>query len=113
MTDKPKYAVLKWADWENLTAYELPYPSAMTPLLLPDAEIIRKQDITSGPIFHMYANLILSYADLLTGDVGNFRPRPSAASDEQLKHLQDVADHFHNAALDAENLPLISKKLPD
>lgn len=107
--DHPKYAVLKWDDWIRLrngaleAAAKIAWPEGLPDhILVHDAEVIRKQDATSGPVFHLYANLIQAYQDLLD-------PRGEADA-----RLTEIADHFHNAALDADQIRLHGKsKLPD
>ena len=100
----PKYAVLKWDDWEHLLEvlelvddpFEGPTAVDMAKAYaLEDAEVIRKQDITSGPVFHLYANLIRSFVDLLQG------PLPIT---DRYDALQEIADHFHEAANEADEI---------
>lgn len=113
MTDlaPPKYACLKWADWlDILDALDKGHrigPSMAVQMLLQDAEVIRHQDVTSAPIFHAYAGIILSYVEVLS-TIGD--PDPYIES-EVIQGLQAIADHFHEAALKAEKHP--AKKLPD
>jgi hypothetical protein len=99
-----KYIVFKKIDmedvpvdlWDQVRQYIEP---------IDDAEVIRKQDITSGPVFHLYANLIHAFIDL------EFPPTiPTILRQE----LGEIADHFHNAGLDADEIRAAGKaKLPD
>ena len=98
--ETPKYAILKWEDWQTLLNQE-PTGACWMDLLVADGEVIRKQDITAAPIFHHYASQINTFIELgkkfgLPFDFGR---------------LEQIAEHFHNAALDAEALPV--HKIPD
>lgn len=101
---EPKYAVLKWKDWQAIremcvrgmivsTNEPAPFEEEVDGRVLVDAEVIRKQDYTAAPIFHLYANLIQTFIDM--------------------GHTIDPAirDHFHEAAMDAEAWE--HKKVPD
>ena len=102
----PKYAVVKWKDWcviYDAAVAEVPLPmeklSSHAPLIS-DAEVIRHQDIAAAPIYSAYAHMIISFADLLHLD-----------SSTRSAELTAIADHFHHAALLAEEHPF--KRLPD
>lgn len=106
--DTPKYAVLRWDDWRKVRdAAQTNTPGSIHPsvnwphdLLVSDAEVVRKQDITSGPIFHTYANVMYTYRE--------FAPI----------HMRDsllaIADHFAEAAAEADEIRREGNaKLPD
>lgn len=109
--DTPKYAVLKWDDWRALrnAACEqdiaFNWPEDMPDrLLVSDAEVIRAQDVTAAPLFHMYANLVQTFRDLMTNHI-------SDANDDNLSR---IADHFHQAGVEADALRASGgTKLPD
>ena len=100
----PKYVVLKTADLERER------PGLLDMVLedvepLTDAEVIRKQDITSGSVFHLYANLIVSFIELMEG------PHPVVSTYDALRQ---IADHFHEAANESDELRKQgAAKLPD
>lgn len=104
-----KYVVLKIEDWDDIrTRFSYADPKLIDhidKLPVPDAEVIRKQDITAGPIFHLYSHLLHSYMELLASS--------AIVMDEtvDIDYLLGVADHFHEAAVDADQWPV--KKLPD
>jgi hypothetical protein len=98
----PKYAVLKWDDWENLkkvTAKAIPGLDAWR---VQDAEVIRQQDLTAAPLFYAYASIIHSFADLAS----------QTGTPTQYESLREVADHFMGAAETSEALGE-HRKLPD
>jgi hypothetical protein len=104
-----KYVVMKREDWEKVRRHEFLNAEEK---LLPDAEVIRKQDITSAPIFHAYSGIVLSYIEVLRSicdSVDNTQELNRIT--KQINQLQEVADHFHDAALSAELWP--TRKLPD
>jgi hypothetical protein len=99
----PKYAILKWEDWELIKRQRSFTGDSLDSMLLNDAEVIRGQDITAAPIFHAYSSIILSFMEFLN-------PGPGIGS-ERLNYLQQVSDHFHEAALKSEARD--DRKLPD
>jgi len=101
MMTLPKYAVLRVADWDQIksTLGQHPTDNWDQAFLLDDAEVIRKQDITSGPIFHTYSSIIMSFIDL------------DPNMDHKTKgNLMEIADHFHVAAMQAAQWP--GRRLP-
>jgi hypothetical protein len=98
-----KYAVLKWSDWEEFVIKAVVQAGIMpeAPILVDDAEVVRKQDLTSAPIFYLYSNLVRSYIDLVGPNL----------SPDHVVALIEIADHFHEAGLDADEWP--GKRLPD
>jgi hypothetical protein len=117
---EPKYAVLKWEDWVGLKDWILngtvpddwprteegTFHPPSGKFLIKDAEVIRKQDITSAPIFHAYSSIIMSYVEVLLSLGAEADPETM----KRIEGLQEIADHFHRAAVDAELWP--TKKLP-
>lgn len=103
-----KYAVMKIDDWNNLVDVldrqgMVDDSRSIDELLISDAEVIRGQDITSGPIFHTYASTLIAFRDLLIINGG--------ISEAEGEKLLDIADHFHHAAVEAEGY--LFKRLPD
>lgn len=90
------------------------------PSPVPDAVVIRRQDIFAPPAFDAYANAIQCVIEALlkvSGEleepmskVPEFFPATTFTPQEVAKRLQDVADYFHaqaSIAYDSE------RKLPD
>lgn len=105
-----KYVVFKQSDWDEFTdwlADALRGESCPLPFELGDAEVIRKQDITAAPIFHHYASQLLTMAEMAASTFDVAGPEAQAT----LRRLREIADHFHEAAVDAEQWPV--KKVPD
>jgi hypothetical protein len=127
---KPKYVVLKTADWKRVqkeaaalfnahpekpgeaSSAAITIASWDRDLTVLDAEVIRHQDITSGPIFHLYSNIINTFVDLVSGD--------TAYDDAgELEHvnpdtLRTIADYFHDMGLMADEERRAGRaKLPD
>ena len=100
-----KYFVCKKSDLRELfKRFNNPMDEALlrevTDLELPDAEVIRQQDITAAPIFHHYSsgiNTLIELADSFAIPVNRLR-------------LREIADHFHEAAMAAEQA---DHKIPD
>lgn len=99
-----KYLVIKKADLAKLIESHKGGPSVLSQefldLELPDAEVIRWQDIASPQMFHHYSGVILTLIELakiydLPLDIPN---------------LQAISDHFHDAAVGAEEA---EHKIPD
>lgn len=88
-----KYIVFKrdnWEKWQDSPEYLDP---------VEDAVVIRKQDTFAGPALHTYANMIGIAAKMARQLGGNHS-----------KNLQDIADYFHEQALEAD---YVDSKLPD
>ncbi len=101
-----KYVVFKVTDWEHFlhtSEGSVEDVNALANQEVDDAEVIRGQDITSGPIFHTYASTLIAMRDLCIIQ-GVITPKQS-------DHLLDIADHFHHAAVNAE--ANLNKRLPD
>ena len=66
---------------------------------IPDAVVIRRQDVFAGPALHSYSHTIALAAKLISG-----------YNQETSQHLREVADYFHEQAVlaDAEGF-----KVPD
>jgi hypothetical protein len=75
-------------------------------MALPDAVVIRRQDLFAGPALHSYAAAI-SIAVKLSRDNG-IAKQGNRTVDEVLddaasiRHMQGVADYFHEQALLAD-----------
>lgn len=107
-----KYVVFKSEDW-SLFADAMGedgvhqggqfgiYITELSDRMLSDAEVIRHQDITAAPIFHHYASAIETILELAQ----------QVGLNVNEADLRQVADHFHQAAVAAENHP--HRKLPD
>lgn len=101
-----KYLVVKKSDLEVLKGHFQQNPNYLAAFKiieaqeLPDAEVIRWQDIASPQMFHHYSGVILTLIELakiydLPLDIPN---------------LQAISDHFHDAAVGAEEA---DHKIPD
>ena len=100
-----KYVVIKKEDcgklWQMLGG--VPSQEFMDTLVVHDATVIRGQDLFAAPALHTYANSIgvaIAILEDLTWDDDN----------DPTKGLQEVADYFHQRAVEAEE---IGYKLPD
>jgi hypothetical protein len=100
--DPDKYIVFKREDFEpwlyRMNAVDVvPLDGTPVPHALPDAVVIRRQDLFAGPALHSYSNNMAMAARMV------------AEGDEQ-KRLLGIADYFHEQAVlaDAEGW-----KLPD
>jgi len=104
-SESHKYAVLKYSDWEKLKRQmtDVVRARADTFWLVPDAVVLRLQDLTVAPLLHSYASQILSFTELLEAHGAN--------DPGTLEALRSIADHMHTKALQAEALPY--RKLPD
>ena len=71
----------------------------LTGAVIPDAVVIRKQDLFAGPALHSYAHAIAAVAQALM-------PYDLARA----KALQGIADYFAECALDSDSMVT---KLPD
>lgn len=106
--ETPKYAVLKWNDWEAiktaLTGGGLRNAFFET-LPLDDAEVIRHQDVTAAAIFYHYSQTIQNFLDMAESLLGE------ELDPERRMSLLSIAMHFGAAAEAAESHP--RRKLPD
>jgi hypothetical protein len=71
---------------------------------LADAIVLRKQDSFAAGALHAYANQVVAAMEIL-----QMLP-PTQELTDRLNRLQEIADFFHEQAVDAENLRY---KLPD
>jgi hypothetical protein len=71
------------------------------PEALADAEVFRHQDLVAAPIFYAASAIYQSYLELAFEHLIT----------EQRIYMQDVVDHFFEAAEKSTGLP--SRKLPD
>ena len=92
-----KYVVFKREDWDRYVADRDAGRSGSLPYV-PDAVVIRTQDIFAGPALDMYASAVALAAKLI--------PKSSSAY-FQLMH---VADYFHTRAEEARDQ---EGKIPD
>jgi len=100
MSAENKYVVIKREDWEAafLTSLTIEEERALEAFIVPDATVIRGQDVFAGPALHTYANMIGLAASLVTDP-------------ETQERLQRIADLFHERAVESD--ALVHKKLPD
>lgn len=98
----------KWAEVD--AAYGFPAP-------IPDAVVIRRQDVFAPPALDAYANAILCVVTALEGvkrgaEIRNEKPdRPiDYTPGEMAERLQGIADYFHQQATMAWES---ERKLPD
>lgn len=99
--DSPKYAVLKWADFAELSMLANGmYTSKFESLRLKDAEVIRHQDIFAAPALFEYAQSIRTAIEIM--EKCGVKPP---------EHLQSVADYFMSAGERASKCR--TTKLPD
>lgn len=96
-----KYIVFKkdeFQEWFETAANDsVPFP---IPNPVPDAVVIRRQDVFAPPALDCYANSISVALELF----------PTDADDHLHDYLQSVADYFH---LNATASWAIDRKLPD
>lgn len=99
-----KYAVFKIGDWiEEWKQHQDPgdAPHPLTDLQrkrLDDAVVIRTQDVFAGPALHAYAANISTAISVIKS-----LPIDAIEIDEAVARLQSIADHFHEAALEADD----------
>lgn len=105
-----KYAVFKIGDWlEEWKQWQDP-GDALHPLTdlqrkrLDDAVVIRTQDVFAGPALHAYAANISTAISVIRG------AEDSGELAKVADRLQAIADHFHEAALEADDK---AGKIPD
>lgn len=89
-----------------------PEGEPMDPNPIPDAVVIRTQDIFAGAALHAYSSSIQTVIELLEemGEPQN-RMHGTPLSTEQLVRLHEVRDYFFERALEADDVS--SKKVPD
>jgi len=98
----PKYAVLRYRDWENIKA-DVAEDRSDDLWLIDDAVVLRLQDLTVAPLLHSYASQIIGFTELLESyGIGDQTKIPA---------LREIADYMHSKALEAE--ALAHRKLPD
>jgi hypothetical protein len=98
-----KYIVLDGHKWQEVINGIMECPESITDLvsqfLIPDAVVLRKQDVTVAPLLHTYASIILSFIE-----VGGF-------TEEEENALLKIGDWAHSEAISSESLS--HRKLPD
>ena len=87
MYDDQKYVTFKGDEYRKFLDCCPDYVMSQTPIQIPDAVVIRRQDVFSPPALDAYANSIL-VALSLVGDT----------SDPRLVGLKEIADYFHEQA---------------
>lgn len=100
-----KYIVFKrdeYARWFHVVQKAAANYDVDLPRYLPDAVVIRTQDVFAGPALHGYA-AALSIAIHVLKNIPVHDP-------DQVQDLQDIADYFHLRAVEADDGP---RKLPD
>lgn len=99
-----KYVVFKRQDWERYTQRrDIGTPDYLKPV--PDAVVIRCQDVFAPPALDAYGNAILCVIE-----AHHSVPALVDNNINRLKQLQDIADYFHRRATEAWQM---HRKLPD
>jgi hypothetical protein len=107
-----KYVTFKATDWDQFMAqltrtdiHQAGYDNADIVNMLPDpvadAEVFRHQDLVAAPIFYAASAIYQSYYELMFDHLIT----------ERRIYMQEVIDHFFEAAEKSTGLP--SRKLPD
>jgi hypothetical protein len=105
-----KYVVFKIGDWLDEWKQHEDSPEAehiLTDLQrhrIPDAHVIRGQDVFAAPALHSYAASIAVAMRVLESHNGTGQFR------KEIRKMQEAADYFHNAAVESEQ---IAWKVPD
>lgn len=104
-----KYVVFKREDYEREMgqAQISPNKSYFDAIEVPDAVVIRRQDVFASPAFDSYSNTILAAAETIRYSAGTL---DNDILQKQLAKLNEVADYFHEQA---ELSAHVNKKLPD
>lgn len=102
MIDPDKYVTVKREDWEAALEGTGLDPNWSSEIILPDARVIRDQDIFAASAYYAYANHIRGTIEVMQ-TVGVSVPSTFGL-------LQEIADYFMNAAEVAEANP--NRKLP-
>jgi hypothetical protein len=99
-----KYIVFKREDWNKLSGEQFAGDLELD-FAIPDAVVIRKQDIFAGSALHAYASSIqtaIEIIHLIGEDLIDGRDRQS---------LDELRDYFFQQALEADDFR--TKKVPD
>lgn len=93
-----KYVVFKREQFYHL----LNHDPAVAPVdwekhILPDASVIRSQDVFAAPALHAYYNSILVAIEVLTPHIEHYDGLV-----EEIEQLRSIADYFHARATEAE-----------
>lgn len=113
----PKYIVFKWEDWYRFEGQAASEEANTGPYnfrvlsQVPDALVIRRQDIIAGPALHAYAAAVRTYVEGLNYGVSIARERDQAGINNVRDTLHNLADVFHEAAIEADHANY--KKVPD
>jgi hypothetical protein len=119
--DPDKYITFKRDDFDamlqpqamNFATAEQVF-SGLRSMALPDAVVIRRQDLFAGPALHSYAAAISIAARLArsngTAQLNEVSLDDTIESAKAIRHMQSVADYFHDQALLADEE---GWKLPD
>ena len=103
-----KYIVFKRAEWDHfmgqLADYAQPGHGLKDPDELPDAVVIRRQDVFAAPALNAYACAI--QAGLAVAASAGV----SVAADYRMARLSEIADYFHQQA---EASAMTNTKVPD
>lgn len=75
---------------------------------VPDAVVIRRQDVFAPPALDAYSNSIMSTVELI-GELYTTEPMPAGLNDK-LSGLKDVSTYFHEQAVESWNT---NRKFPD
>lgn len=110
-----KYVVLSRAKMEGSTARLIDQPNTelfvLTDWIVPDAVVIRLQDVFAPPALYAYANSISVAVEVLEREerIDPFSPR-GVRLFEQIANLKQIADYFAQAAEESAH---VDRKLPD
>jgi hypothetical protein len=105
-----KYVVFKKEDWcaffeECCRLWGFSVPTE--PKILPDAIVVRQQDVFASAALDSYANNITAAVEIVKACTSREAwPTAKPIADR----LQEIADYFHEAAVEAAHM---QKKLPD
>lgn len=98
---RSKYVVFKREEWEACAKIHPTLNSVYSIFAIPDAEVIRHQDITAEGVFLHYATQLQSLSAVLE----------RVGIEGETRKLIGIADHFISAAEQARNHE--NRKLPD
>ncbi len=100
-----KYVVFKREEFERWITLYLRHSNIRRPMPkpVPDATVIRGQDVFAAPALHAYANAMAVALAIIKGS--------PTTPDELRERLTKTADYFHGRAVEAETTDY--RKLPD
>lgn len=102
MTDDNKYVVVKREEWDALLRVAPAMVAEHFPEPIPDAVVIRRQDVFAPPALDTYANAIYTAVEILRMQNGQHA--------DEARRLLNIADYFHGQAVTAWQT---NRKVPD